>query len=906
MTTGRPACPACSAPLTGSGSFCSACGARVDSSAVPTRLESARPPGMPTGSDPLSDTLPGGRFVPGTMLAGRYRIVGMLGRGGMGEVYRADDLKLGQPVALKLLPTALAGDPGRLARFHNEVRLARQVSHPSVCRVYDMAEADGQHFLSMEYVDGEDLSSLLRRIGRLPQDKAVEIARQLCAGLAAAHDRSVLHRDLKPANIMLDGRGRVRIMDFGLAALTGGVQGDEARAGTPEYMAPEQLAGGLVTARTDIYALGLVLYEIFTGRQPYRADSLPGLLRARRESTPASPTSIIAGLDPAVERVIMRSLETEPSRRPASAMAVAAALPGGDPLAAALAAGETPSPEMVAAAGEEGGLKPAAAWGLLGWVAAGLIFFAVASSARRISNFVPLDRPPEVLEDRARSLARTLGHAPPASGDSKWGFDFNKEYLQHIRRTDTSAGRWDALASGRPPAIYFWYRQSPASLIATGTFAVVTQTDPANDVPGMAQLQLDPEGRLLSLVAVPPAHASTQETARDPDWSALLDAAGLNEGWLAPSEPVHTPAVFADRRAAWEGTPPELPGLKVRVEAGAFHGTPVFFRIYGPWASRESVGPEPVSWVEWLGQNLITLLFIAAMAGGLFLVRHNLKLGRGDRTGAFRLALVFVVIHLIVWALWVDHVADLQGAWGNFTRDTGWTLFNATLLWIFYVGLEPYVRRRWPETMISWSRLLGGGVRDPLVGRDLLIGCALGTVVLQLAVLARYLPGWIGLPPPQPDLFKAGYLEGIRWAVAEIMDGHVHAVLNMMQALLVLMVLRMILRLDWLAGACFVLLFSLVGAGEEEYMMVVWPISIALVLVFVLAVFRFGILTASAAFFTFELLESAPLTTHLSVWYAAGPMLSLFAVAALAAWGFYLAVAGRPLFAGLGIEALQE
>src|SRR6185295_9790704 len=139
------------------------------------------------------------------------------GRGGMGEVYRADDLKLGQPVALKLLPRHLAADPARLARFHAEVRNSREVAHPHVCRVYDIGEADGQLFLSMEYVDGEDLASLLRRIGRLPSDKAIEFARRICAGLAAAHDKGVLHRDLKPANIMIDSQGRVVIMDFGLA-----------------------------------------------------------------------------------------------------------------------------------------------------------------------------------------------------------------------------------------------------------------------------------------------------------------------------------------------------------------------------------------------------------------------------------------------------------------------------------------------------------------------------------------------------------------------------------------------------------------------------------------------------------------------------------------------------------------
>src|SRR3954468_694434 len=160
---------------------------------------------------------PSVRFAPGSIVAGRYRLVALLGRGGMGEVYRADDLTLDHPVALKFLPAGVAADDTRLAQFHNELRTARQVSHKNVVRLYDLGDADGRRFLTMEYVDGEDLASLLRRIGRIPQDKAVDLARQLCAGVAAAHERGVLHRDLKPANVMIDGDGDVRITDFGIA-----------------------------------------------------------------------------------------------------------------------------------------------------------------------------------------------------------------------------------------------------------------------------------------------------------------------------------------------------------------------------------------------------------------------------------------------------------------------------------------------------------------------------------------------------------------------------------------------------------------------------------------------------------------------------------------------------------------
>src|SRR5271154_4342308 len=211
----------------------------------------------------------------------------------MGEVYRATDLRLSQQVALKFLPESTAADADTLARFNNEVRIARQVSHPNVCRVYDIGEVDGQPYISMEYVDGENLSALLRRIGRLPNDTAVEMARKLCAGLAAAHEKGVLHRDLKPSNVMLDSRGQILLTDFGLAGLADQISGAEVRNGTPAYMAPEQLAGKEVTARSDIYSLGLVFYEIFTGKRPFEANSLAELIQVQTKATPISLTTIV-------------------------------------------------------------------------------------------------------------------------------------------------------------------------------------------------------------------------------------------------------------------------------------------------------------------------------------------------------------------------------------------------------------------------------------------------------------------------------------------------------------------------------------------------------------------------------------------------------------------------------------
>jgi serine/threonine protein kinase len=262
------------------------------------------------------------------------------------------------------------------------------VSHPNVCRVYDIGEAEGLTYLTMEYVDGEDLRSLLHRIGRLPQDKALEIARKTCAGLAAAHDRGVIHRDLKPANIMLDGQGQVRITDFGLAGFAERVR--DVRSGTPAYMAPEQKAGKEVTVRSDIYALGLVLHEVFTGKRP---------------SEGSKPE-----LDAAIERVIQRCLEEDPQKRPGTALSVAAALPGGDPLAAALAAGETPTPEMVANAGEAEGLRLQVALACLAAIVVGLVGLCFLRQKVDIINQIPLRYSSEALAAKARESAKSLGY----------------------------------------------------------------------------------------------------------------------------------------------------------------------------------------------------------------------------------------------------------------------------------------------------------------------------------------------------------------------------------------------------------------------------------------------------------------------------------------------------------------
>ncbi|MCH7884324.1 MAG: protein kinase [Planctomycetes bacterium] len=824
----------------------------------------------------------------------------MLGKGGMGEVYRADDLKLRQPVALKFLPAALSKDARRLERFHHEVRVARQVSHPNVCRVYDINEADGQAFISMEYIDGEDLASILRRMGRPSKDKALQIARQLCAGLAAAHDKGVLHRDLKPQNVMIDGQGRVRITDFGLAGFVDQFTGGEIRAGTPAYMAPEQLAGREVSVKSDIYSLGLVLFELFTGQRAFEGATRERLDRTR-SSLPTSLSSIVEEIDPAVERVILRCLETEPAARPSSALAVAAALPGGDPLAAALAAGETPDPAMVAAGGEVGGLRPAIAIPCLLGVLVGMVAVAMLNDSTKLFRQVSLPKPPQVLADRASEIVKKLGHTDPVI-DSAFGFARDNDYLRYIEENDDSPARWEKLASNRPPAIYFWYRHSPRQMIPPAAQWNVSLTQPPLDISGMSRVILDPEGRLIELNVVPPQKddsAGTSKTSPSTDWSALFAEAQLNMADFTSADPTWNPAAYCAERAAWEGNYPDQPQVALRVEAGAYRGKPTFFKIIGPWTRAIRMEEAP----RRLGQQAAGYAFISLilliLIGSVIFAWRNLKLRRGDRTGAFRFSFVVFLAGSLRWVLGTRHVLDAR-EFGRFVVGMGIMLFFAGWLWILYIAVEPYVRRRWPQTLIAWTRLLAGRLRDPLVGRDILVGGLFG-ISFQLLDQLQYLAqGWLGPYPPILQGIGLETLLGGRHLAASLINPF--AVLFALLNLFILFVLRVILRKQWLVVLVFLLIFTTltslgVPPGYHGSALLSYVMFAALGQVAVLVVLmRFGLLALVAAFMFSFLLGAFPITVDFSTWYAGGSLLAMLAVVAVAGYGFHTALAGRPLF----------
>lgn len=916
--------------------------------ASPERRVSMPPAGSSrTSSVGASRTASAGRFLPGAIIADRYRIVSLLGRGGMGEVYRAEDLRLEQTVALKFLPRDLADEPDWLERMHGEVRLAREIAHRNVSRVYDVGEFEGDRFLSMEFVDGEDLASLLRRIGRVNPEKAAEIGRQLCAGVAAAHERGVLHRDLKPANVMIDGRGAVRIMDFGLAIRSEEGAGEIGTAGTPAYMAPEQWAGRDVTRATDIYALGLILFELFTGRQAARSALANGETTPdafRRWHTSGSFTdlsSASADLDPTVESVIFRCLERDPRRRPTSALAVSAALPGGDPLAAALAAGETPSPEVVAAAGRVDRMKLALALPLFIAMVLGAALILLLPSPNRPWSSVDLAKRPEVLHDRAEAIAARLGR-PTEGAFTAGGFSPNNDLLRWVQREAAPETRGTRLAKDPIPALMYVLRASPSALVADNAYGRVTLDDPPSIVAGMTTVALDPQGRLVRFLAVPaevvpefvpdgdtegPIDAAPRDATVEATLLTLFEEAELDRVAFEPTAPLLRPAVFADRRLAWIERTPVVQDLPRRIEVALLDGAAVSFSIVGPWirapdsqrteasvdrssattSSESEPRAAPGSSAERIAGWTTLIVAVVIMGAVLVLAIRHARGGRGDRRGAISIALFVFVVAVLRWSCLTDVSLSPRFVNAFFVSGVALGLFSGALAWSFYMALEPYLRRFWPQSMITWVRLLQGRFRDPLLGRDLLVGSVAGVGLLVVPLLVVHVASLIdaseggqdahALAVQPIDSWVTPWLyafSGVRRSVGLVLLAIQSAVVAPLSLFVTMFLLRIVLRKAWIATLAFGLahtaLFT-VMASSPATGAVIGAASSAIIL---LVMVRFGLVATLGMQFIAVIIAVFPVTSDVSSWYFGVGLQGLVVALALTAWAFWNAVAGTP------------
>jgi serine/threonine-protein kinase len=854
---------------------------------TPTKLDnrSKRAPTNPTGGS--------GRFISGTVLAGRYRIAGLIGKGGMGEVYKAHDLELDQTVALKFLPEELSDNDDFLRRFRAEVRTARQVSHRNVCRVFDLGESGGLYYITMEYIDGDDLSMLLKRIGRLPSDKAVEISREICMGLGAIHKAGILHRDLKPANIIIDSKGEARITDFGIAAIETELQGAEARVGTPAYMSPEQIDGKEVTPRSDIYSLGLLLYEIFTGKPAFEGESVQELRIKHATTNPTNPSEIVTGIDPLVENVIKRCLQKDPQQRPETAIKVAMSLPGGDPLQIALDAGQTPSPEMVAASPKTGTLRPVIAFLLLASVFLGFGFTALTSKYLDLSRHVPLDKPPEFLHERSRELVEEFGYRQI---DSYSAFTYESGYIDYLRKNDQSPERWQHLASGQPSVIQFWYRTSPNPL-APFNGVRVREDDPPNTVSGMARLRLDTKGRLIFFEGVPPRVDEPEPATDGFDWTSVIKEAGFDIANFQSVQPQWIPSHPFDEQRAYSGKYPDQPDISILVQAAAYRGKLVSFEIVEPWTPPPG---QTDTRYEGASFTLQTIILFSLYFGVLFvsgwLAVKNIRGGRSDVRGAIRIMLFLFAARFIIWASTTHHIG------GEDEIRLLITGLQSALYWsasagLMYLAFEPYMRKSAPERVISWNRLLAGDWRDPLVGRDALIGSAVASIV-GIGVLSLNLaPSWMGQPPRAPGV-NPETLTGISGFPRQLLEASSDALfLAFILSFLILFTGLLLRRKS--RGVVAVLLVVVIlgildGIGNENRPLEVAGNTLAAVAL-VLVPARFGVLAMIFFWLFMRLMDNG---IPFGTWYTGGYAAYAAVLLALAIFGFYTSPAGQKLWQG--------
>jgi serine/threonine-protein kinase len=309
-------CPECRFDNPEGTLFCGKCGTKFDSpevlDAVPTK----------------TIEIPQEELTTGTTFAGRYQIIEELGKGGMGRVYKVLDTKINEKIALKLIRPDISLDKNTITRFSNELKLARKVRHKNICQMFDLGEERGTHFITMEFVPGEDLKSMIRMSGHLAVGTTISIAKQICLGLTEAHDSGVVHRDLKPSNIMIDKGGNARIMDFGIARSlkAKGITGSGVMIGTPEYMSPEQVEGKEVDQRSDIYSLGVILYEMITGKVPFEGDTPFTIGVKHKSEIPKNPKELNAQMPDELSGLILRCLEKDRETRYQSAEEVLADL----------------------------------------------------------------------------------------------------------------------------------------------------------------------------------------------------------------------------------------------------------------------------------------------------------------------------------------------------------------------------------------------------------------------------------------------------------------------------------------------------------------------------------------------------------------------------------------------------
>lgn len=896
------------------GAICPNAPARGDLSVDPRNAETAsQRETVPTGECQsaragTSNPCPSA-FSAGDGIAERYRIVNLLGKGGMGSVYRADDLILNQPVALKFLDPRFVDRRDWIERFRNEVRLARRVTHHNVCRVFDIGDCGGSVFLTMEYIDGEDVAGLIRRVGRLSPEKATDVAGQVCTGLAAAHGAGVLHRDLKPANIMLDAQGRVRLTDFGIAVAVHARHGHALRAGTPAYMSPEQIGGRRIDIRSDIYALGLVLYELFSGRPAFQADSLEAYTHLHEQENPRPLTEVVPEIDPRVDRLVRACLSKDPADRPPSALKVAAALPGVDVLSVAMSANQTPEPALVADASSASfRVAHPGRWAVLAIVAC--LLLPVVRPAAQLS-WEKLDaRPPVVLAERAAAILGSNNRlsppdpALPGHRHKSTAFGYCAE--EQVIKLTAPFAPYLELARGSfaaPDELLFWYRDSDEPLVPRSGETLVygnsraSLLDPAL-TPGQQVVILDQTGRLRALLdasmsATPGGSELQGHGFAEGDSNPVvqyLEAAGLSpaSGYLAFLD--SAPTVGPQHCGRWLLEQPSTVG-STEVHACWSDGRAGLFVLMrmDREAFAESGGYTlRIDFAVWT----FRLIFIAIVLACLPLAYKNYATGRADVTGAVTCGLIVLGIQLTAWVVGATYTTEIAGEVSRLSIALARAFSAGAMIVVLYLGLEPVARRNWPHLLIGWTRLLQFRRADRLVWEHVLVGIVLGSFWALLAGSERALVNALNWTSHLPFLaMQAGdRLLGGGPAIAS----YLHAVtMSLAEALLLAALLaftRSLIRRPLAASVvvAVVLIPVLLPRGAHVATSLLF-VGLGVIGLGIWVMTRVGLLSVAVAAAIAGLLNAAPLRLDSASWYRGQSILILGAVIALTLWAYRIA-----------------
>jgi hypothetical protein len=526
-----------------------------------------------------------------------------------------------------------------------------------------------------------------------------------------------------------------------------------------------------------------------------------------------------------------------------------------------------------------------------------------ASLAARI----PLTKPPTVLADKAEELRQSLGYTDPIV-DSAYGFIVNGEYLAWASKHGSAEARWPQLAEGRPAPMEFWYRTSPRVLSPMSPGGSRNLFDPPfTGVTGMTIVRLDLQGRLLAFEAIPrEIDPAEQFPAATVDWPGIMTKAGLDPAAFSEVPPGRTPRTFADARHAFRGPLPDTE-IAVTVETASYRGRPVFFEIIGPWTSAPR-DPGGVFGNDGNGPVQIVLI-LALLVIAAFLTHANLKKGRADRRGAFRLATFMACLLVATWAL-SPHVRALADERSRFFMSVAVALFLGGAMYVIYLAVEPYVRSSWPTTLVSWTRLLSGRIRDAFVGRDLLIGVGCGMAMSLLDQLDRVLPVMLGWPEPVPQFpGPLSALVGLPTFLVAVLNLISSGIQDALITVLVIALLRAFAQrvlasmkitrvsanaVTAIIVAGFVAFFTLMDyPGNTSHAWVPLLTALTEVSILLFLTFRVGMLAVVFATATNFLMTRIPITFDGSRFYAGEGWAVLVGLLALALIGFRWARAGE-------------